>query len=127
MTDTELWTNWFNDSAETYLIWGLIFLNLISLFFTILQRRQFTKLKRRFNYIKHMEKNLNILSANSFSSKSDPARHTKNYADDKNSSLKIDRAVNMLKSGASLVEIERTLDIEPSYVTILKTHHTDNR
>ena len=126
MTDTGFWTNWFNDPAETYLICGLIFLNLISLFFMIIQRHRFTKLERHFNQIKYTEKPLNFESASSFSSKAHPGRNTNDSTYDKNSSLKIDRAVNMLKSGVSLIEIERALDIEPNYATILKAHYNDN-
>ena len=126
MIDARFWTNCFNDPPITFFIFGLIFLNLISLFFAIRQTHRFTKMQRLLNKNMASDRSLGSEAAKSFSETPELSKDTNNSTDDKSSLLKIDRAVKMLQSGASLSEIEVALDIEPSYVTILKTHYTDN-
>ena len=116
---------WLDEAPMLFIIFALVFLNIILLYVAWVQNRQRRKVERDLLAVQTFG------SASPFAAKRPldtekkrlPKETLKTIADDL-SLLKIDKAIAMLKIGSPLEEIRAALDIETSYLKILASHHT---
>ena len=123
MIEQYAWTAWFDGTLTTFIIIGLVVLNILMAWFAFNQKKRRSKLEH------------DVLSAETFSSAAPLAAkrpfeelslseiNTGYAALEYNSLLKIDQAIKMVKSGLTLEEIKSALDIEVAYLQILAKHH----
>ena len=125
MNDHGFWATWLGEAPTLFIILALVLLNIIFLYVAWVQKRRRRKVERDLLAVQTFG------SASPFAAKR-PLNKDKSHlktethetvADDV-SLPKIDKAISMLKKGCSLEEIKTALDIEPSYIKILATHHT---
>ena len=125
MNDDWFVATWPDEALTLFIILALVMLNFIFLFIAWTHKHRRRKVE------------LELLAVQTFGSASpfvgkrslDKEKNRLHTETDKNvgadvSCLKIDKAISMLKKGCSLEEIKTALDIEPSYIKILATHHT---
>ncbi len=123
MNENYLFTEWSGGELTTFIIAGLVVLNILVTWFAFDQKKRRYKLER------------DILAAETFGRASPlaPKRPVREFSElrinargtlsEDTSSLKIDKAIKMFQSGASLKEIKSVLDIEVSNLQIIAAHH----
>ena len=116
---------WLDEALMLFIIFALVFLNIIFLYAAWAQSRQRRKVERDLLAVRTFGSASPFAAKQPLSTGENHLRKEthKTIADDE-SLLKIDKAIAMLKKGSSLEEIKTALDIETSYLKILATHHT---
>ena len=122
MTEHGLWEAW-SSNISTSIIIILIVLNVLLAWFALAQKLHRSKLEHDILAGKTLASSSLFTEKRSMQKSSQPVKNAYGNLSEDQSLLKIDQAIKMLKCGASLEEIRSALNIEPSYLHIIATHH----
>ena len=124
MSEQYTWTAWSGSTLTTFVIMGLVVLNILVSWFAFTQKKHRSKLERDILAGETFGSASNLTAKRPVKEFSGSRINARDTSAEDTSSLKIDQAIKMIKSGSTLGEIKSALDIEVSYLQILAKHYS---